>query len=57
MMVSALIERELAESLPIRNGVFVAVVGPSELEIGAIVWARSLVISEAALPIVQGRAS
>ena len=29
MMVSALIERELAESLPIRNGVFVAVVGPS----------------------------
>ncbi|RWL46719.1 MAG: phosphonate metabolism protein/1,5-bisphosphokinase (PRPP-forming) PhnN [Mesorhizobium sp.] len=28
-MVSALIERELAESLPIRNGVFVAVVGPS----------------------------
>ncbi|WP_189475942.1 MULTISPECIES: phosphonate metabolism protein/1,5-bisphosphokinase (PRPP-forming) PhnN [unclassified Mesorhizobium] len=29
MMVSALIERELADSLPIRNGVFVAVVGPS----------------------------
>lgn len=29
MMVSALIERELAETLPIRNGVFVAVVGPS----------------------------
>ncbi|RUX06229.1 phosphonate metabolism protein/1,5-bisphosphokinase (PRPP-forming) PhnN, partial [Mesorhizobium sp. M2A.F.Ca.ET.037.01.1.1] len=28
-MVSALIERELADSLPIRNGVFVAVVGPS----------------------------
>jgi len=29
MMVSALIEREMAESLPIRHGVFVAVVGPS----------------------------
>jgi large subunit ribosomal protein L4 len=40
-----------------RNLERVAVVGPSELEIGAIVWARSLVISEAALPIVQGRAS
>ncbi|UCI08009.1 phosphonate metabolism protein/1,5-bisphosphokinase (PRPP-forming) PhnN [Mesorhizobium sp. B1-1-8] len=29
MMVSALIERTLAETFPIRNGVFVAVVGPS----------------------------
>ncbi|TIR81969.1 MAG: phosphonate metabolism protein/1,5-bisphosphokinase (PRPP-forming) PhnN, partial [Mesorhizobium sp.] len=28
-MVSALIERELTETLPIRNGVFVVVVGPS----------------------------
>jgi large subunit ribosomal protein L4 len=40
-----------------RNLERVAVIGPSELEVGAIVWARSLVISEAALPIVQGRAS
>jgi len=40
-----------------RNLERIAVVGPSELEVGAIVWARSLVISEAALPIVQGRAS
>jgi large subunit ribosomal protein L4 len=40
-----------------RNLERVAVVGPSELEVGAIVWARSLVISEAALPIVEGRAS
>jgi len=39
-----------------RNLERIAVVGPSELEVGAIVWARSLVISEAALPIVQGRA-
>jgi large subunit ribosomal protein L4 len=39
-----------------RNLERVAVIGPSELEVGAIVWARSLVISEAALPLVQGRA-
>ena len=30
---------------------------PSELEVATIVWARSLLISEAALPLVQGRAS
>jgi large subunit ribosomal protein L4 len=40
-----------------RNLERVAVIGPSELDVGAIVWARSLVISEAALPLVQGRAS
>ena len=40
-----------------RNLQRVAVIGPSELEVGALVWARSLVISEAALPIVQGKAS
>jgi large subunit ribosomal protein L4 len=40
-----------------RNLERVAVVGPSEVEVGALVWARSLVISEAALPLVQGRAS
>jgi large subunit ribosomal protein L4 len=40
-----------------RNLERVAVVSPGELEVGAIVWARSLVISEAALPLVQGRAS
>jgi large subunit ribosomal protein L4 len=40
-----------------RNLERVAVISPTELEVGAIVWARSLVISEAALPIVQGRAS
>jgi large subunit ribosomal protein L4 len=40
-----------------RNLERVAVISPSELEVAAIVWARSLVISEAALPIVQGRAS
>ena len=39
-----------------RNLERVAVISPSELEVGAVVWARSLVISEGALPLVQGRA-
>ena len=39
-----------------RNLDRVAVVTPSELEVAAVVWARSLVVSEAALPLVQGRA-
>ena len=32
------------------------VVAPSELEVAAVVWARSLVVSEAALPLVETRA-
>jgi large subunit ribosomal protein L4 len=32
------------------------VIGPSELEVGAVVWARSLVVTEGALPLVTGRA-
>jgi large subunit ribosomal protein L4 len=40
-----------------RNLDRVAIVGPSELEVGAIVWARSLLVSEASLEIVEGRAS
>jgi len=39
-----------------RNLERVAVIGPSEVEVGALVWARSLIVSEAALPLVQGRA-
>ena len=55
-VVVALHEEEtIAKSF--RNLERVAVVSPTELEVGAVVWARSLVISEAALPIVQGRAS
>jgi len=30
---------------------------PSELEVATLVWARSVLISEAALPLVEGRAS
>ncbi len=40
-----------------RNLERVAVVAPSELEVAAVVWARSLLVTEAALPLVQGRAS
>ncbi len=39
-----------------RNLERVAIVGPSELEVGAVVWARSLLVSEDALPLVTGRA-
>jgi ribosomal protein L4 len=47
---------ELALAKSFRNLERVAVVQPSELEIGAIVWARSLLVTEAALPLVEGRA-
>jgi len=40
-----------------RNLERVAIVAPGELEVGAVVWARSLLVSEAALELVQGRAS
>jgi large subunit ribosomal protein L4 len=39
-----------------RNLEKVAVVEPSELEVAAVVWARSLLVSEAALAEVQARA-
>jgi large subunit ribosomal protein L4 len=40
-----------------RNLDRVAVTSPSELEVTALVWARTLLVTEAALPLVQGRAS
>ena len=39
-----------------RNLERVLVVTPAELEVASLVWARSLVISEGALPLVLGRA-
>jgi len=39
-----------------RNLPRVLVTVPAELEVAHVVWARSLVVSEAALPVVQGRA-
>ncbi len=38
-----------------RNLDRVLVTVPAELEVAQVVWARSLVVSEAALPLVQGR--
>ena len=40
-----------------RNLPKVLVTVPAELEVAHVVWARSLVVSEAALPLVQGRAA
>jgi large subunit ribosomal protein L4 len=39
-----------------RNLQRVVVIEPSELEVGAVVWARSLLVTETALPLVEGRA-
>ena len=39
-----------------RNLQRVLVVAPAELEVASLVWARSVLISEAALPLVLGRA-
>jgi large subunit ribosomal protein L4 len=47
-------ETNVAKSF--RNLQRVVIVDPSELEVSAVVWARSLVVSEAALPLVQTRA-
>jgi ribosomal protein L4 len=40
-----------------RNLERVVVIQPSEVEVTAVVWARALLVSEAALEAVQGRAS
>jgi large subunit ribosomal protein L4 len=50
-------ESEVAMAKSFRNLDRVLVTVPSELEVTQVVWARSLVVSEAALPFLQGRAS
>jgi large subunit ribosomal protein L4 len=40
-----------------RNLDRVVVTTPAELEVAAVVWARSLLVSESALPLLQGRAA
>jgi len=40
-----------------RNLERVVVTTPGELEVAAVVWARALLVTEAALPLVEGRAS
>jgi large subunit ribosomal protein L4 len=47
-------EENLAKSF--RNLAKVLVTAPSELEVAAVVWARSMLVSEAALPLVLARA-
>jgi large subunit ribosomal protein L4 len=56
-VVVVLTGEELSAAKSFRNLERVAVVEPSELEVGAVVWARSLLISQAALPLVEQRAS
>ena len=48
-------EETIAKSF--RNLDRVVVTVPSELEVAEVVWARSLLVSQAALPFVEGRAS
>ncbi len=48
-------EEETAQK-SFRNLAHVVVTTPAELEVSAIVWARSLLVSEQALPIVEARA-
>jgi len=55
-IVVVLTDDEVAAAKSFRNLERVAVVAPSDLEVGAVVWARSLLVSEAALPIIEGRA-
>jgi large subunit ribosomal protein L4 len=56
LVVVALAEEEsLWKSF--RNLERIAVVAPSELEVSAVVWARSLLVTEGALPLVEGRCS
>jgi large subunit ribosomal protein L4 len=50
-------EEEEGAAKSFRNLERVLVTVPSELEVAQIVWARSLVVSQAALDAVQGRAS
>jgi large subunit ribosomal protein L4 len=55
VVVAAEDEESLIKSF--RNLEKVLVTVPSELEVAHVVWARSLVVSESALPLVQGRCS
>jgi large subunit ribosomal protein L4 len=56
-IVIVLSDDEANAAKSFRNLERVAIVAPSDLEVSAVVWARSLVVSEAALPLVQTRAT
>jgi large subunit ribosomal protein L4 len=49
-------EDEQAAARSFRNLPRVELVTPDELEVAAVVWARSLVVSQTALPLIEGRA-
>ena len=55
-LVVVVTDEETSVANSFRNLPRVAVVSPTELEVSAVVWARSLLVTEAALEIVQGRA-
>ena len=56
-IVIVLTQEEEALEKSFRNLERVLVTLPSELEVAAVVWARALLVSEAALPLVEGRAN
>jgi large subunit ribosomal protein L4 len=49
-------EEEEAATKSFRNLARVAVTRPEELEVAAILWARTLLVSEKALPVIEARA-
>jgi large subunit ribosomal protein L4 len=55
-VVLVLTEDDDGAARSFRNLQRVAIVEPSELEVSAVVWARTLLVSEAALPLVETRA-
>jgi large subunit ribosomal protein L4 len=55
-VVVVLTDGEVDAAKSFRNLPRVAVVAPSELEVGAVVWANSLIVSEASLPTLETRA-
>jgi large subunit ribosomal protein L4 len=56
-IVLVLTDDEVNAAKSFRNLPRVSIVAPSELEVGAVVWARSLVVSQGALPTVETRAT
>jgi large subunit ribosomal protein L4 len=56
-VVVVVTEDEITIAKSFRNLDRVIVTVPSELEVAEVVWARSLLVSQAALPLIEGRAS
>jgi large subunit ribosomal protein L4 len=54
--VVVLADGEEAAAKSFRNLPRVAIVAPSELEVSAVVWARTLIVSQTALPLLETRA-